>query len=101
MTTKKFVWGKVIESGEINLDAQIISFTKYHPHKYENHMPVLEKGRHAIDENKIFYHCEELSESFNSIEALVIAWIANKTLGHNQHMLVAGVCRALNVKYDE
>jgi hypothetical protein len=89
----KFAWGKVIEYFEYDFDGEKLSVTKYNPHAFVN-------GFHRRGEysEEINYHAEEINESFNSVEALLIAWIAFKHLGRNNGSLVAGICRALEVK---
>lgn len=91
---KKFAWGKVIDNFEYDFDGQVLTITKYHPWKRDG-CTVL-TGVENTEEIK--YHCEELRESSNSLLHLVIAWIAFKNLGLNQHQLVYGICRALEIK---
>jgi hypothetical protein len=89
----KFAWGKVIECFEYDFDGDKLSVTKYNPFNYEKN-----GGNTGRFTEEICYHVEEMREAFNSMQALLIAWIAYKNLGHNNGSLVAGVCRALEVK---
>jgi len=89
---KRFPWGRVVERFEYDFDGEIMDVVKYHPFKRDG-STVLRK----IDEEKISYSCEEISQSSVSLEHLVIAWIAYKSLGLNQHALVSGIARALEL----
>jgi hypothetical protein len=89
----KFAWGKVIECFEYNIDGEKLSVTKYNPFSYG-----VNGSNKGVFTTEICYHVEEMRESFNSMQAVLIAWIAYKNLGHNNGSLVAGVCRALEVK---
>lgn len=91
---KKFTWGKVIEVFDLNLDGKKIAITKFHPWIRSANGTVL-TGQ--PDLKVIHFDCEELSEQSTSLEYLLLAWIARKNLGLNQHSLVAGVARALGV----
>lgn len=79
----KFVWGKVIDQFSYDFDGKVLEVTKYHPKNYPT---------------SILYHCEEMHSSHHELDALVISWIAHKRLGLNQHNLVSGLCRALEIK---
>lgn len=92
---KPFAWGKVLEKFEYDFDGHTIHVIKYHPWKREGHS--VQTGIANPDE--IEYECTEINEAFSTIESLLIAWIARKNLGNNQHTLVNGLCRALNVHY--
>lgn len=85
---KKFSWGSVIDRFEYDFDGVKMGVTKYHPRL---------TSTQEINESKVLYHCEELSESANSVFELVISFIARKKLGPNNHSLVAGVCRAFEL----
>ena len=84
----KFPWGKVIDYITIDLDSDKIEVVKFFP-------KVMNKQEW---EDVPQYHCEKLHASYSTIQALVICWIAYKNLGNNQHTLVSGICRALEVK---
>lgn len=88
----RFTWGKVIDRFEYDFDGVTMEVTKYHPRKSVGVTVTQE-----IDESKVEYHCEELREAANSVFELLISFIARKKLGYNQHALVAGVCRALDL----
>ena len=86
-----FAWGEKIDGFDLNLDGEVLRIVKYHPWK--------SKGCQVLtgqpDTDVINFHCAELRASYYSIYEVVIAWIAYKKLGLNQHALVSGVCRAL------
>jgi len=89
----KFNWGKVIDRFDYDFDGEIMEVVKFHPWKAE--------GNHLLcgqpDLSEIHYHCAELRESNKSLQYLLIAWIANKNLGLNQHSLVYGISKALSI----
>ena len=89
----KFSWGRVIETVSQDIGGNILRFTVYHPWHRED--CTVKTG--SPDLTKIEYHSEELHESFDCADALLIAWIAHRRLGLNQHMLVSGICRALEI----
>jgi hypothetical protein len=90
----RFAWGRVLDRFEYDFDGRKLELTKFHPWVSENgHIRV---GTPNTEE--VQYHCEELSESAHSVEYMVLAWIARRKLGLNQHMLVAGLARALDLK---
>ena len=88
---KKFSWGRVLNNFEYDFDGRFVLVTKYHPWKSEG-CTVLVGDANEAETN---FHCEELHESFGSIDTLLIAWVAHKNLGLNQHALVAGIAKAL------
>lgn len=87
----KFTWGKVTEYFTYDFDGDKVEVVKYYAKEY--------KDGHYTGEYETIpsYHIEELHESAHSLQYILISWIANKNLGLNQHALVAGVCRALDV----
>lgn len=89
-----FPWGQTIERFVLDFDGSKLLATKFHPWKSESSLVMVGDP----DTSTVQYHCEELRQSTNSMQSLVIAWIANKNLGLNQHALVSGVCRALEIK---
>ena len=91
---EKFTWGKVIARFSYDFDGKEMELTKFHPWKVVDRRVMTGDP----DPEVIEFHCEEMHESFHSVEAAVIAWIARQSLGTNQHMLVAGLCRALEIK---
>jgi hypothetical protein len=91
---KKFPWGKVLEIFEYDFDGKPLEIVKYHPWKSEG--VSVKTGNPNEDET--CYHIAAMSESFHSIDAALIGWIAHKNLGLNHGTLAAGVCRALNVR---
>lgn len=88
----KFAWGKVIERFEYDFDGEKVEVVKYFPIEFKNCSPTGEY------ETTPAYHISKLSESSNSLQYMLIAYIARKNLGHNQQSLVAGICRALEIK---
>lgn len=90
----KFSWGEVIDVFDYDLDGKKIEIIKFHPWQRSDNGKVL-VGQ--PDLNVVQFDCDELSEHSNSIEYLLLSWIARKNLGLNQHNLVAGVARALGV----
>jgi hypothetical protein len=78
----RFVWGQVIERFEYDFDGLTMNVTKYHPRN---------------EGDNILYHCEELRQSTETIFELLISFIAYKRLGLNQHALVAGISKALEL----
>ena len=88
---KKFSWGEVLQNFEYDFDGVICNVVKYHP--WESNGCTIFTGTPNKDE--INFHCEELHASFENIEILLIAWMAYKKLGLNQHHLVSGIARAL------
>jgi hypothetical protein len=79
--SKPFPCGIVLDRTTLYLDGTEVEVTKY-----------------INDNTNVLFHCEELHASYNTIEALLIAWIARKHLGLNQHALVSGICKALGVE---
>ena len=88
---KNFSWGKVLQNFEYDFDGVICTVVKYHP--WECNGAFVRPG--SPNKEKINFHCEEIHASFESIEMLLIAWIANKKLGRNQDALVVGISRSL------
>jgi hypothetical protein len=92
---KNFTWGKVLNVFNYDLDGPTIDIVKFHPWvRGEN--GTVRTGEPDLGE--IQFHCEELNESFHNIQSLLIAWIARKNIGNNQHHLVEGISRALCIK---
>lgn len=86
----RFAWGKVIDYISLDFDGQVMEIVKYHPYK--------EFGRSKeIDESRTEYHCEELHASATTMFGIVLQYIVEKQLGHNQHQLVAGLFRMLEI----
>ena len=79
----KFPWGTVIDRFQYDFDGDAIEVVKYYPF-----------GLHTED---IMFHIEELHASYNSVQGAIVAYFAYKNLGLNQHALVSGVCRALEI----
>jgi hypothetical protein len=77
-----------------DFDREQMEVTKYHPWKVEGSNVLVG----TVDEKIVLFHCEALHESADSLEYLLISWIARKNLGINQSSLVDGCCRALGVK---
>jgi hypothetical protein len=78
----RFTWGKVIDRFEYDFDGVKMEVTKYRPRN---------------EEDNILYFCNELNESSDKLFELVISFMARRKLGHNQHALVAGISRALEL----
>jgi hypothetical protein len=91
---ERFVWGRVIERFDYDFDGQRMELVKFHPWKSER--GTVRTG--DPDTMVTQYHCDKMSESFWCIDDALIAWIARKNLGLNQHALVAGICRALETE---
>jgi len=98
---KPFSWGRVLERFSYDFDGIVMEVIKFHPHKFENGHQVIKQGRAMIDEDKVEYHCDEISQSSMNLFRLVLAWITFKQLGQNQSALVVGFARALKLKIDE
>lgn len=89
-----FSWGQPIAAFALNLDGQVCMILKYHPW-------VNEKGNIRVgrpDTDQVMFHNAATGYSDDSIQTAVIRWIAHTNLGLNQHALVAGICKALDVK---
>lgn len=90
---KRFPWGKVLDYFSYDFDGTVMEVVKFHPWKSDDcHVRTGDP-----DDTQVHYHCEELHASFDTLDALLICWIAQKRLGMNQHALVTGVCKALGV----
>lgn len=89
----KFPWGKVLDYFSYDFDGTVMEVTKFHPWKSSN----CQMMTGDPDTAQTHYNCAELRASFDSLDALLICWIAHKRLGLNQHALVTGVCKALGV----
>jgi hypothetical protein len=90
--SKKFVWGEQLDRIFIPFTFGAMWVIKYHPYKINGCVSSTE-----IDESKVLYHCPELSRSAESLESLVLYWIAYNKLGHNHEALVCGIERALGM----
>lgn len=90
---KNFTWGKVLDKFVYDFNGEYMEVVKFNPWKVDG-CTVLSG---AADETKIFYHCEELSQSSPSMQYLVISWIANRRLGLNQQALVHGIAKAMDI----
>jgi hypothetical protein len=92
--SENFHWGQVLDAFRFDMDDKTCTILKYHPW-------VNEKGNIRIgrpDTTQVMFHNNETRNSDGSIQASLIRWIAHTNLGLNQHALVAGICRALDVK---
>ena len=89
----KFNWGKVIDRFTYDFDGDVMEVIKFHPWQTEGNQVLTGQP----DLSEIHYHCVELRESSESLQYLLIAWIANKNLGRNQYSLVAGISKALSI----
>lgn len=95
MKTKKFNWGQVLQTFTYDFDGETLEVVKYHPWK-TNGCQVL-SGTPNFDE--IQFHVDDWSESFMSMQTLLIAWVAYRNLGRgNQDALIQGIARALEVQ---
>lgn len=86
----KFPWGKVVDYLQIDLDGDKLEVVKY----YGNVGGGAIKTYNGIPS----YHIEVLHASYNTVQSALIAYMAYKSLGLNQHTLVSGICRALEIK---
>jgi hypothetical protein len=94
---KNFWLGKIVDSFHYDFDGDEVEVLKYHPsNRHKLNSTILK-----YDSNQTLYHCENLKESFYSLESLLISWIARKHLGQNQYALTTGICKALNIKFHE
>lgn len=91
---KKFPWGHVIERFEYDFDGKTLDVVKYHPWKVDGCN--IRTG--DPETGSVSFHCSALSESWGSLDALLISWIARRRLGINEHALVGGICRALKIE---
>ena len=89
----KFSWGRVIAQFDYDFDGSTMKVVKFHPWKTEG-CTVLTGNP---DETLTYYHCEELHESSDSLQYMLLSWIAHKNLGLNQRALVHGVAKAMGV----
>ncbi len=104
---KNFWLGKVVDSFLYNFDGDKVEVLKYHPfNRHKLNSTILknmgeQEPSPEYDSKQTLYHCENLNESFYSLESLLISWIARKHLGQNQYALTTGICKALNIKFQE
>jgi hypothetical protein len=101
--TNKFPWGKVLTHCSYNFDGQVFEVTKFYGHKMDDRgFQIFQDNSKTpeLDTSKPLYHCEEISQSTETFFGLLLAWITYKQLGLNQSQLVAGLCRALQIKGD-
>lgn len=90
----KFILGRVIARFTYDFDGEIMEVVKFHPWKADGISLCV--GKPNMEETH--FHCDDLHESSLTLHGLIITWIANKRLGLNQHSLVAGIRRALDIK---
>ena len=93
----RFPWGQVIRQFNIDFDGEIMKVTKYHPWLTQDSNVL--SGQPNM--NAVEFHNAEMHESSASLDYLVLAWIAKKHLGMNQHALVSGVAKAFGVVRSE
>jgi len=86
----KFPWGKVIGILQIDLDGDKLEVVKYYANFGASTI-----NKHCTEPS---FHIEELHASYSTVQAAIIGYIAYKSLGLNQHTLVSGICRALDIK---
>ena len=89
----KFPWGRVLEQISYEIDGLRFDVTKFHPWKTSGCTVLTGQVNEALTQ----YHSDELHQSEDTAQRLLIAWIAYRNLGLNQHTLVDGICRALEV----
>jgi hypothetical protein len=87
----KFPWGRVIEVFDYDFDGVKMEVTKYYEPKRDSHNQSI-RGEYST---AVAYHCDEIGRSSDNLFDLLIHFIAYKQLGLNQHVLVAGISRAL------
>jgi len=90
----KFAWGKVLARFQYDFDGDVLDVVKFNPWRTRGITVLVGDA----DDRSVRYHCQELYASFLSLQELVIAWIAYKNLGLNQHALVAGISKALECR---
>lgn len=88
----KFTWGKEIEHFTVDFGNLKLEVTKYFPTKFDGNFAI--KGQY---QETPMYHSEFLNESAETVEYLIISYIARKNLGLNQHALVHGIAKALEI----
>lgn len=91
--SKRFSWGRVIDTLELDFDGEVLSVTKFHPY-----MPNTTGPNRPVDEQQVLFHCEALRESWPHLDALVLSWMVSRHVGRNESSLVRGLCRALNIE---
>lgn len=89
----KFTWGIVLERYRYDFDGQIMEVIKFNPWKQDGVRILTGQP----DEYSIRYHCDEINESSDSLQYLLLSWIAHKNLGQNQYPLVIGISKALGI----
>lgn len=82
-----------MERFEYDFDGKVLEVVKFHP--WESDGCIVRTG--IPDKTLVHYYCGELNESFESLQYLLIAWIAYKKLSLNQGALVPGVAKAMDV----
>ncbi len=90
----KFTWGRVMCHYEYDFDGQVMRVVKYHPWKCDG-CNVL-TGQPDLE--SVQFSCKELHQSCDSLQYLLISWMAYKNLGFgNNDGIVGGIARALKV----
>lgn len=92
MAKNNFPWGKVIKRFSYDLDGSVMDVVKYHPWVYRNCVSTRD-----VNEDVVYFSCEEINQSSDSIFKLILAWIAYRNIGLNQDYLVDGIARALQL----
>jgi hypothetical protein len=94
---RPFTWGQVIDIFDYDFDGKKFKVVKYHPWKERKGSSTLGNTPDFPDLDVIYFHNDELHQSEPNLDSLLLAWIARKNMGLNQHTLVAGIARALCV----
>jgi len=89
---KKFPWGRITNTFVYDFDGVEVTIIKFHPWVYEKGYSTKKP-----DMEKIEYHCEEINQSADSLITLLLTWMVEHQLGHNQGALTQGIARMLKL----
>ena len=92
-TVEDPLWGETIGTFDLDFDGARCVIVKYHPWISKRGKVYIDKP----DKTRVLFYNTETSWSDRSMQASVLRWMTRKNLGLNQHALVEGVCKALNV----
>lgn len=85
----RFTWGRTINTFVYDFDGVEVTIIKFHPFYEDN--------TRKPDMEKIEYHCEEINQSADSLIGILITWMVEHQLGHNQGALIQGIARMLKL----
>lgn len=89
---KKFPWGRTINTFVYDFDGVEVTIIKFYPWVYENG-----RNTNKFDHKTVEYHCEEINQSADSLITLLLTWMVEHQLGHNQGALIQGIARMLKL----